>query len=217
MRIRSGFAGPSVAAAAIAVAVALALSPACARKTAPPGAAQPTPGAPARDPRWAAPIERPGLPNLHKVSDALYRGAQPEGEGFAGLKELGVKTVVNLRLAHSDRDEMKKAGLSAGEDFRYVHIRMEAWDADEDEIVEFLGILADPASRPVFVHCKHGADRTGMAVATYRIVCQGWTKEDAIDEMRNGGFNFHAVWRGLPKFVREMDVAKLRREAGLGE
>jgi len=204
------------------VATAVALS--CARKT-----PRQTAGRPAstlsgassdtatRDPRWATPIKRPGLPNLHKVSGALYRGAQPEAVGFAELKKLGVKTVVNLRLTHSDRDEMKEAGLIPGKDLNYVHIRMEAWDADEDEVVELLKVLADPANRPVFVHCKHGADRTGMAVATYRIICEGWAKADAIDEMRNGGFNFHAVWKGLPKFLREMDVEKLRADAGLGK
>ena len=193
-------------------AMVLAFAPACAKK-APPVSS----GPPERDPRWAAPVKRPGLPNLHKVSDDLYRGAQPEAEGFAALKELGVKTVVNLRLAHSDRDDMREAGLVPGTDLKYVHIRMEAWDADEDELVEFLRIVADPANRPVFVHCKHGADRTGTAVATYRVVCQGWTKEDAVDEMRRGGFNFHEVWKGLPKFLREMDVEKLRRDAGLIE
>ncbi|GAF98053.1 unnamed protein product, partial [marine sediment metagenome] len=35
---------------------------------------------------WATAIERPGLPNFHKVSDSLYRGAQPTAEGFRELK-----------------------------------------------------------------------------------------------------------------------------------
>ncbi len=109
------------------------------------------------------------------------------------------------------------AGLAVGDDFKYVHIRMEAWDAEEDELARFLKVVADPANQPVFVHCKYGADRTGTAVATYRIVCQGWTKEEAIAEMRSGGFNFHEVWKGLPKFLRDMDARKLRKDAGLGE
>jgi protein tyrosine/serine phosphatase len=207
MRPRSGFAS-----AFIVVAAALTLAPACAKKEAS-SVADGTISA--RNPRWATPIEKPGLPNFHKVSGDLYRGAQPEAEGFAELKALGVKTIVNLRLLHSDRDEMKAAGLKAGTDFKYMHIKMEAWDADEDELARFLKFVGDPASCPVFVHCKHGADRTGTAAATYRIVCQGWTKEDAIDEMRNGGFNFHAVWKGLPKFLRDMNVEKLRKDAGL--
>ena len=47
--------------------------------------------------KWAERIELPGLPNLHKVSDDLYRGAQPTAEGMRQLKKIGIKTVVNLR------------------------------------------------------------------------------------------------------------------------
>ena len=171
-----------------------------------------------RNARWAVPLQRPGLPNFNKVSDDLYRGAQPTPEGIRELKKLGVKTIVNLRLLHSDRDEIKKAGLDLdGGDIGYERIRMEAWDADEDEVVRFLEVMADPARRPVFVHCKHGADRTGMMCAVYRVVFQGWSKEDAVDEMRNGGYGYHAIWRGLPKFVIAMDVEKMKREAGIAK
>ncbi len=168
----------------------------------------------ARDPRWAAPLERPGLPNLHRVSAVLYRGAQPEAEGIAELEAMGVRTIVNLRLAHSDRDEIEEAGLTT-DDIGYEHIRMEAWDADEDEIVEFLKIAADPARQPVFVHCKYGADRTGFMVAIYRVAVEGWTKEDASKELREGGFGFHEIWEGIPEFLRELDVERMKREAGL--
>ena len=44
--------------------------------------------------------------------------------------------------------------------------------------------MADPAKRPVFVHCKHGADRTGTMVAFYRILFEGWSKDEAIREMK---------------------------------
>ena len=164
-----------------------------------------------RDPRWAVPVERPGLPNFHKVSDELYRGAQPKARGIRELKEMGVRTIVNLRLLHSDRDEIEEAGLTT-DDIGYERIKMEAWDADDDEVVRFLRIVSDPARLPVFVHCKHGADRTGTMCAVYRIVVQGWTKEDAVEEMREGGFGFHAIWRGLPKYLLRMDVEEMKRE-----
>src|SRR5258708_4562144 len=62
------------------------------------------------------------LPNFHKVSDALYRGAQPSG-GFAKkLGELGVKTIVNLRgedeINRDEQKEVETAGL------RYLNISM---------------------------------------------------------------------------------------------
>ena len=83
-------------------------------------AAETAPSA-ARPAAWAEPLELTGVPNLHKVSDALYRSAQPTAEGMRNLKELGVKTIINLRSFHSDRGEIGETGLG------YEHIYMKAW------------------------------------------------------------------------------------------
>ena len=120
---------------------------------------------------------------------------------------MGIKTVVNLRALHSDRDELGDTGLA------YKHIRMQAWDAEEEEVIEFLKIVIDNKNLPVFVHCQHGADRTGMMTAIYRIVVCDWDKDAAIREMREGGFGFHPIWQGLPKFVEQMDVEAILRKA----
>jgi protein tyrosine/serine phosphatase len=152
------------------------------------------------------PLELAGCSNLYKVSDGLYRGAQPETEGFKELKKLGIKTILNLRLSHSDRK------LIEGTDLEYVHIKMEAWDADYDEVKQALQVITDKSKQPVFVHCKHGADRTGAVIAAWRLTADGWTKEKAIEEMTKGPFGFHKIWRGLPKFIRNLNVEKLQKE-----
>ena len=125
----------------------------------------------------------PGLPNFARVSDGLYRGAQPTADGFRRLREMGVKTVVSLRSVHSDRDLLKGTGM------RYVRIRCEAWDPDSDEYAAFLKVALAPENQPVFVHCQQGVDRTGVAVASYRMVVQGWTAEAAIAELDRFGHN----------------------------
>ncbi len=161
-----------------------------------------------RDPSQFTPTEKidlPGCGNLYKVSDTLYRGEQPTAEGFKELQKLGIKTVVNLRSLHSDRDELEGASLT------YEHIRMEAWDPEQDEIEAFLKIVTNPNKQPVFVHCQHGADRTGTMVAIYRVVIEGWDTEKAIDEMRNGPFGFHEIFSGLPKFIEKLDTETLRK------
>src|SRR3990172_8503361 len=57
--------------------------------------------------KWARAVEVEGAPNLYQVSDTLYRSAQPTALGMKNLKKnLGIKTVVNLRSFHSDRDEL---------------------------------------------------------------------------------------------------------------
>jgi len=158
---------------------------------------------------WAQPVTMEGVPNLHKVSDSLYRSAQPTAEGMVHLREAGVKTVVNLRWLHSDRDEIGKTELA------YEHIAMVAWQPEYAEIVRFLKIATDPQKTPVLVHCQHGADRTGTQCAVYRIVVQGWTKDEALREMTEGGFGFHTIFQNLPQWVRDMDVESLRKEIGV--
>ena len=172
-------------------------------------AATPPGDASSRPSHWAQPLAKPGLPNLHKVSDELYRGAQPTAAGMAELARMEVRTVVNLRLLHSDRK------LLRGHPLDYEHVRMEAWEAEDDEVVEVLEILTDPRQQPVFVHCKHGADRTGLVVAVYRVVVQGWSKADAIAEMTTGGFGHHEIWRNLTDYLEQLDVARIKRAAGL--
>ena len=71
---------------------------------------------------------------------------------------------------------------------------MAAWDADEAEVLAFLRTVIKPENAPVFVHCRNGSDRTGTMVAAYRVVVQGWSKEAAIREMRDGPFGFHLIW-----------------------
>ncbi|UCG57389.1 MAG: tyrosine-protein phosphatase [Phycisphaerales bacterium] len=158
---------------------------------------------------WAQPVELPGLPNLHKVSEDLYRGAQPTAEGMQQLKNLGVKTIINLRSLHSDRDEIGETKL------RYVHIRMTPLGAEDEDVIRFLRVIADANSTPAFVHCQRGADRTGLMCAIYRIVVQDWSKADAIEEMTNGGFGFYEGWENLIEYINDLNIAEIRREASL--
>jgi len=158
---------------------------------------------------WARHLKKPGLKNFAKVSDNLYRGAQPTREGFQELEELGIKTDINLRDMHSDGEKIDGAGLT------YEHIRFKTWHPEDDEVVRFLKIVTDEDKGPYFVHCKHGSDRTGMMCAIYRITVQDWSKEDAIAEMTQGGFGFHPIWQNLIDYIRKLDVERIKREAGI--
>jgi protein tyrosine/serine phosphatase len=158
---------------------------------------------------YATPIEAAGLSNFYRVSDTLYRSAQPTAEGFRSLKRLGVATIINLRSFHSDRGRIGETRLA------YEHIYMKSWHPEREDALRFLRIVADPAQQPVLVHCHHGSDRTGAMIAVYRIVMQGWSKEEAVREMTSEHFGFHRVWRNLPDWVENLDVDSLRSEAGI--
>jgi tyrosine-protein phosphatase SIW14 len=151
-------------------------------------------------------MDLPGCPNLCKVSDTLYRGAQPTKEGFDNLRKLGIKTVVNLRDHHSDQELLGKTGL------RYVPLVMDAWDIQTQTVVDFLRVASDPNAAPVFVHCQYGADRTGTMVAAYRMVIQEQNKNRAIWEMTHGGYGYHPLWSETPTYLQMLDVDKIKQE-----
>lgn len=144
-----------------------------------------------------------GVDNFSKITDKLWRGGQPDPDDpqvFRRLAAAGVKTVINLRHDHDDYPQLAGTGL------RYVWIPMRAWHPEREDIVLFLAAvqraMADADAWPVYVHCAQGRDRTGYAVASYRIVEQGWDAETAIQEMFD--FRYNPVWFGNPDFLRRL-------------
>ena len=160
---------------------------------------------------WARPMTLRGIPNFYQVTANLYRGAQPSAEGMAQLQALGVRSVVSLRMLRSDRHELHGTGLQS------LNLAMVPWHASTDDVVKFLKAATSTNNLPAFVHCEYGADRTGLMCAMYRIVVCDWTKQEAIAEMRDGGFNFSPVWKNLVSFIEKADVAALKRRIGLPE
>ena len=132
-----------------------------------------------------------GVPNFGEVTSTLYRGGQPSKDGFDELKKLGVQVVVNLRddNADTERSLVTAAGLE------YVTIPWNCRHPANTLAARFLEVLRENPQKKVFVHCHAGVDRTGLMIAVYRMTEQGWTSEQAGDEMRDFGFNFiHRSW-----------------------
>ena len=163
--------------------------------------------------QWATPITATGVPNLYRVNSALYRSAQPTREGIADLDEgmllvagdAPIRTIVSLRGKRSDAPHAASPST-----VQLEHIPVQSWHLEDEDVVRFLRIATDPARQPVLVHCRRGADRTGAMVAIYRVVVEGWTKADAIDEMTRGGYGFRPVWQNLVRYIEDLDVEGTR-------
>jgi protein tyrosine/serine phosphatase len=160
-----------------------------------------------RNPKWAKPISLEGVPNLHQIDVNVYRSAQPTVAGFENLKKFGIKTVINLRAFHSDKDETAGLNLSCEE------ISFKTWHPEQEDIIKFIKIIQNKENGPFLIHCQHGADRTGMMSAIYRMYFQNWTKENAMDEMKNGGFGFHSVWQNIVEYLEGLNLEKIRQDA----
>ena len=129
------------------------------------------------------------LPNFHQVNERLYRGAQPLTGGLERLAALGIKTIINLRGEDEDTRAAEEKARAGG--LRYVSVPMSGIKRPSDEQVEeVLAIINAPENWPVFVHCKHGSDRTGTIIAVYRISQDGWSTKDAKKEAKLYGLSW---------------------------
>lgn len=142
-----------------------------------------------------------GIPNAGRISDQLYRGAQPRAGSIGQLKKLGITTIVDLRGEDFQvREVEKKEAESLG--IRFVSIPVSGWSAPSiAQVTQFLSLFGENPQEKVFVHCRLGEDRTGVFVATYRLAVQKWPVDQAIKEMYFFGFGF---WhRAMLSFVQK--------------
>ena|SRR5579859_245860 len=134
-----------------------------------------------------------GLPAQHsilnygKVSERLYRGAQPDAEGIKSLKRLGVKMIVNLRMPGDGWNE--EAAEAQANGILYTNFPMSGSARPNEEQVRQILALFDNFPDPIFVHCQHGCDRTGTIVACYRIQHDHWSGDLALREARKYGIS----------------------------
>jgi len=152
-----------------------------------------SPAARAMGIRWQA----KGIPNFGKVTPNLYRGGLPNNEGMKALLKLGVNVVVDMRGRNKDEEaEATKLGM------QYVAIPSHCPFPQDETFAKFLKVIQDNPGKKVFVHCRLGDDRTGMAVASYRMANEGWSADEAMKEMKAFGFTtlHHVICPGLADY-----------------
>ena len=161
---------------------------------------------PHTQPTWAEPVASEVLSNFYEIGDELYRSAQPSAQAMRELDARGFKSVLNLSFISDDTDE------AAGTDLALFHTRMDPYHVREASIVYALSVMRR-AERPLVVHCTRGADRTGLIIALYRVLYQGWSKEEALDEMIEGPFDFYwFIFGNIVSYIKEVNVEGLRAQ-----
>ena len=156
-------------------------------------------------PERAQAVALGGVENLHRVSDELYRSGQPESEGFTALEQMGVRSVLNLREYHKDTRKARHT------DLHLMAYPVAAGQVTAADVENCLRLLQD-APKPALVHCWHGSDRTGIVVAAYRIIYQGWSVEAAEKEFRDDTYGHHEFWYGnLVQLLRSTDWQAMKQ------
>jgi protein tyrosine phosphatase (PTP) superfamily phosphohydrolase (DUF442 family) len=144
-------------------------------------------------------VSRIRIDNFGRVNANYYRGAQPNGNDYADLGALGVKTLINLT---SDDAEANEQAMAEHAGLKYVQIPMTTHQPPTSaQLAQFLKIVNDPASQPVYVHCVGGRHRTGVMTAAYRMTEDGWNADQAFKEMKQYKFGADFLHSEFKQFV----------------
>lgn len=146
--------------------------------------------------------------HLYRVDEHIYRGRQPDKEGFQELARMGVKTVLDLRGGRIHKPHERKVVEAAG--MQYISIRLSGiFPPRYDQVASVLAVLDDPARWPVFMHCWRGYDRVGLVIACYRMAHDHWTNAEAFQEAQQQGLNRFELL--LRRYIEKFDPARLRQ------
>jgi tyrosine-protein phosphatase SIW14 len=143
------------------------------------------------------------LRRFSRVTMNIYRGSRPmSDEDCLFLRSVGIKTLLNLETMPQDVIPVKYFADKHG--FQFIHEPILPIDPDlaPDRIINAIHVMLDPAAQPVYVHCLLGSDRTSLVVAMFRIHVQGWSMEDAYEEMLSFGFKPNFLF-GLNEFFQK--------------
>jgi protein tyrosine/serine phosphatase len=149
------------------------------------------------------------IPNFYQVDDILYRGGQPNQEGFKKLKSQGIKTIISLR--GEDEELNQERQLAEALSINFYNLPMSVYKRPSDEqVLTFLGIVLNKDNQPVFIHCTSGRDRTGAIVAMYRVVVSGLTIKQAYKEAKALGFwPYRGEVPELKNFIHQLKDKKI--------
>lgn len=125
--------------------------------------------------------------NFHETSPDVYRSGLLSEEAVPLLKMLGIKTVLNFDdhepRASAEKERLERLGIDV------IRMPWSGFDEPSEEVIaQSVELIQSPKRRPILVHCKHGQERTGVALACWRILHQDWPADRAYQEMKSYGF-----------------------------
>jgi len=146
-----------------------------------------------------ATVDPAAIPNYTRVRPGLAVAGKPSPAALAHLKEQGFKTVIDLRQ-ESEGLADEKASVE-GQGLRYVSVPMTSASFSLADALKVKGVLDDPASGPVLLHCA-AANRAGGVFAVIEAK-SGKSLEQAIEEGRKAGLKSDAMVEAVKRVLAE--------------
>lgn len=170
---------------------------------------------PASQPATSQPASSPITPlsNFHAIVEGrAYRCAQPGTDIIEhAVREHKIRTIVNLRGENEKQNwyQIEKAAC-ARLGVRMIDIRLSASAyPSRENLLKMYDLFADPANEPILLHCKSGADRSGMAAALWRMTA---LKQDAKTALAELSMKYGHFRRVHPEMSKTVELYQPRRD-----
>lgn len=132
---------------------------------------------------------------IKTVSELLFRSRVPRTwEEIKTLQEQGVTTIINLmgsplflwQCVYYKKEEvlLQKYGI------KVIYVPLHLFKVPTLHQLEEIFTHLESLQEKTLIHCKHGVDRTGMAIAYWQIKSKAKSLDSAIKEMLDHGFHF---------------------------
>ena len=146
--------------------------------------------------------------NFYQISSDVFRSEQPSIDLIPSLEAHQINTIINLRARNEDAKVLKD------QPFNLVHIPINTWAINRKDLLEAMRVIqtAKQQNQKILVHCYHGSDRTGATIAMYRIIFEHWAIEDAVKEMKQGGYGYHIIWKNIDHLFTPENVEWIQQQ-----
>jgi protein tyrosine/serine phosphatase len=123
--------------------------------------------------------------NFHVVSAGhAYRSGQMDGPTLTRvIQEDGIKSILNLRGHYDEGWYRAETNVSQQLGVQHYDLELDATVELKDSELDQLTTILNAAPKPLLIHCKNGADRTGLAGALYLYSVEGKPADEAAGEL----------------------------------
>ncbi len=122
--------------------------------------------------------------NLHHIGGGMMRANQPSPEHLKTFAEQGVKTILNLRGESPKGYYLLEKEACAALGMTLIDYRVYSRDTPKKAAIHDLKRIYATMEYPAVMHCKSGADRTGLAGVLFKHFHMGLPISDCIEQLR---------------------------------
>ncbi len=149
--------------------------------------------------------------NMHPLGRQAWRSNQPGPERFARLREMGIRSILNLRGPSAFAVYLFEREACAESGIALIDHQISAYRLDPRETYLELFEIFDRIERPFLMHCKSGADRSGIAAALYLMDQEGLPVERAMEELALKYLHWKGSKAGILRFLLQNYAEDTRR------